>query len=233
MKMRGIIQIVVCIAALATIGYAQTTGMPRIENADDSSAVKIHLNGPVEKIDCSNATSNEHKKYCTTHCANLPEGGVAILTEDSGESAGCSEADGFFTLTNSTQCFKAYLDQNTTWPTATSFCESEGLVLAEPIDAVAGELQEYLNDKYGSETYWVNGKGTGPKVYWQRSEEQVSVDGSLWIFGEPGEFSERDPFCLILFGTDVSMKRFPGRPYDTTECNSEWQKQRKPLCERV
>lgn len=211
------------VAALAAVGRAD----------DSEERTKLHLQGPIERIDCSKATPSERSMYCSKYCPKA-KGGMVIVGKmsSSGKSKkGCDTDDGFFKLSN--QCFKAYHDQNTTWPTATSFCESEGLVLAEPKDDVAADLQSYLNEEYGSKTYWVNGKGTGPKVYWQRSEEEVSPSGDLWIFDGPGEYSTRDPYCLILFATDNSMRRFAGRPYDTTECNNEWQKQRTPLCERL
>ncbi|CAL4137302.1 unnamed protein product [Meganyctiphanes norvegica] len=135
---------------------------------------------------------------------------------------------GFFMPTGSTQCFKLFLDAEISWYSARSKCQSEGLVLAKPYDAVS--LRSYIIERYGTkDEIWLDARGDGSKFVWQSDRKSLYSSSPLWYSGYPGSSYISTSYCLGLATIASQWKSYPNQPYISITCSTY----EYPLCELI
>ncbi|CAL4067575.1 unnamed protein product, partial [Meganyctiphanes norvegica] len=111
----------------------------------DSNATTQHLNDIRESIeDCkgdSNTTQQlndilENMEEINLHRKEADNDTMTSMKMLSNEVESCPA--GFFKM--STQCFKVFNDSTRSWSAAKTKCEQEGLILAQPDEAIAVDL---------------------------------------------------------------------------------------------
>ncbi|CAL4172865.1 unnamed protein product, partial [Meganyctiphanes norvegica] len=137
----------------------------------------------------------------------------------------CPGADGFFLSARGNQCLKVYVDESRTWDAAKTLCETQGLELAKPQDAVG--LRKYLQERYGDKQYWVGGKATGSAYEWIRDGQQLSSSDPLWADDEPDATASGN--CLYLRSYASFVTSQPDQPYWDQPCYIQFY----PVCEVV
>ncbi|CAL4128762.1 unnamed protein product, partial [Meganyctiphanes norvegica] len=144
----------------------------------------------------------------------------SVLLQKAG-STRCPEAEGFFMSSGlSRQCFKFFMDIERSWDSAVSKCLAEGLVLAEPYDPVM--VKNYIATKYGMTGWtWINGRGSGSYITWQRSEGHIMSDIPYWYSGQPGS-STSSSHCLLLMTRQYHMKNYPTQAFYANTCTSKY-----------
>ncbi|CAL4076069.1 unnamed protein product [Meganyctiphanes norvegica] len=133
--------------------------------------------------------------------------------------------EGFFSL--STQCFKFFTNKKLNWADAKTHCESHGLILVEPADAVALDLRKYVVDNYGDNNVWIGGCADGSKWVWQDTGITLENDNSLWHSYRSPASHTATTWCLLLLSHSINLRAQPGTPYYTDECSITMY----PLCE--
>ncbi|CAL4066342.1 unnamed protein product [Meganyctiphanes norvegica] len=129
----------------------------------------------------------------------------------------------------STQCFTTLRDHPSNWTEAEKWCQSQGLVLAEPSDTAVVPLRRFLLQRYGEASFWVNANGHQRKFMWGRANKALEVDSPLWSPGHPGD-RVTPLHCLSLLSWKDDWKRSPLQPYHSEECSNTFN---YPLCERL
>ncbi|CAL4154869.1 unnamed protein product, partial [Meganyctiphanes norvegica] len=121
---------------------------------------------------------------------------------------------------------KLFKDKRLNWSDAKSHCESHGLILAEPSDAVALVMRNYLVENQGlNNDVWLGGKADGSKFVWQDGGKTLRNDSPLWHPNRsPGSQTEytATKYCLMFMDDD-----YPGTSYIPSHCSST----EYPLCE--
>lgn len=144
---------------------------------------------------------------------------------------GCPISKGYFLAPGSNQCLKVFLDTLRTWPQADAKCKSAGLVLVKPFDALA--LNKYMLERYyaANQWYWVNAKGDGSAMKWQRSEGLglTKLENSSPLYtSAPSGSSVSTSYCLQMAPTTSYVKT--GKVYVTRSCTGD---REYALCELI
>ncbi|CAL4142079.1 unnamed protein product [Meganyctiphanes norvegica] len=126
----------------------------------------------------------------------------------------CSEKDGFFYYYPSGQCFKFNTTTNFDWYSAKAWCDSLGLEMPHPRDAIG--LRSYMWQEWGHKEPWLNlvkEASPGTNYIWQDNGAIVSSGCPFWFPGEPIYD------CVILLAWDWRYATNPGQPFFTRGCN--------------
>ncbi|CAL4188720.1 unnamed protein product, partial [Meganyctiphanes norvegica] len=127
---------------------------------------------------------------------------------------------GFFEM--STQCFKMFNDSNRSWLEAKTKCEQEGLILAQPDEAVAVPLRKYLYEAFGDSSYaWLGAQGDGSKFVYAHGGRGLDNASPLWYPGKPGSAVGAE-YCLLLLVDVNDFRDHPTRPYWPNPCSPSY-----------
>ncbi|CAL4067266.1 unnamed protein product [Meganyctiphanes norvegica] len=126
--------------------------------------------------------------------------------------------DGFRMSNGSLQCWKFFNDEKRSWYEARRKCEEEGLMIAQPSDAVATALRKDLLDTYGGGSQvWLGARGDVYNFVWERNGTELKNNNPLWFPHQPGTWVTQR-HCLLLMVTNNDWSRHSEQPYTPHSC---------------